>query len=186
MLLSDAINDFLNYARHEQGYAVSSCKQRQSWLRHLHQWLVDNGYPTPTTDDLNTIVLRRFQYSLSGRKLRPRTIQNCFYPVKSLCIFLIKNNVLTANPCDDLTLPKKDAAVRLDVSEEEIVALLEATRRQRNPRRVALCHAVFSVLVNAGLRRQELLGLRVGDIDLKQRSILVRCGKGSKSRKVYV
>jgi site-specific recombinase XerD len=62
---------------------------------------------------------------------------------------------------------------------------LDACERQSKPRQVALSRALLSVLIYAGLRREELLCLYVSDVNFSEKSILVRSGKGSKSRKVF-
>jgi integrase len=82
-------------------------------------------------------------------------------------------------------MPKKDAAQRVITSDAEIAKLMEACERQADERQVALSRALLSVLVYGGLRRQEALDLRLGDVDLEDRSILIRSGKGRKSRKLY-
>ncbi|NBS69432.1 hypothetical protein EBT31_11045, partial [bacterium] len=43
-------------------------------------------------------------------------------------------------------------------------------------------HAIFATFLYTGLRKQELLGLKFSDVDLENRSIFVRQGKGSKDR----
>jgi len=82
-------------------------------------------------------------------------------------------------------MPKKDAAKRLLVTDEEVNQLLQACERQKDPRIVALSRALVSVLVYTGLRREELLTLHVSDVQFDDKSILVRSGKGGKSRTVY-
>ena len=85
-----------------------------------------------------------------------------------------------------LTLPKKDAAKRLTVSNDEVAGLLDACARYRNQRRAALHSAVLHVLIFGGVRRAELCDLHLDDVNLSEKSLLVRCGKGSKSRKIYL
>jgi integrase/recombinase XerD len=46
--------------------------------------------------------------------------------------------------------------------------------------------AIIAVLRGAGLRRSELVKLELGDVNLKQRELLIRKGKGKKTRKVYL
>ena len=89
-------------------------------LRHVHRWLTENGYPEPTTDCLNVPVCRRVLYYLSGKGLRPRSILSYFDPLDGLCAFLVEHGLLNENPVKRLTLPKKDAAVRKTVSDEEV------------------------------------------------------------------
>ncbi len=100
--------------------------------------------------------------------------------------FLISQGVLDADPTASILMPKKDAAQRLTITDAEITLLLDACERQRNPKQIALCRAVFHVLIYAGLRRSELLDLKLDDVNFEEMSLLVRSGKGSKSRKVFV
>lgn len=90
------------------------------------------------------------------------------------------------NSAKKVLLPKKDAAVRRLVSDDEVVRLLEACERLPTPKEIALAHAMISVLVYAGLRRQELLDLHVSDVNVNEGALLVRSGKGSKSRRVFL
>jgi len=186
MRLTDAVQDYINCIIHERGLAKkTTVTGYASYLRIFLAWMQQNGYEEPTLDDFNVPVLRRYQYFLSGMGLRPRSIRGRFHPIVGLGEFLVKNGALEMNPAKVLTLPKKDAARRLLVTDEEVLLLLQACERQRNPRQIALSRAMLSVLIFAGLRREELLSLRVNDINFTDGSILVRSGKGSKSRTVY-
>lgn len=193
MLLYTLIGDYLQALRVEQGAAATTQKGYTAQIRHFHTWLTANGYPEPILADFNAPVCRRFLYYLSGKGLRPRSIRSYFHPLKGFGEFLIRNGVLTDNPAKTVTLPKKDAALRKTITDEEIALLLDACRRHRSPRRVALCRAVLCVLVYGALRRSELCDLRLEDVTLpdpkdkkSKGSLLVRCGKGSKSRRIYL
>lgn len=186
MLLAEAVNDYLLSIRHERGLSKNTVLHYQSNLRALLRWLGENGFPEPTVEALNTPTLRRYLYAMSARGLRPRSIHTAFHGIKGLCAFLVEHGGLPAHPCATLTLPKKDAAECRTVSDEEITRLLEACERQSSPRQVALYRAVLSALVYGGLRRAECCDLQVEDIDLKDGSILVRQGKGRKSRRVFI
>lgn len=186
MLLKDAQTDYLAYIVHEVGLSKATFKSYQSGLNAFHRWLTENGYPEPKLEDFTPAVLRRFLYSLSGRNLRPRTIRGAFHPLKGLAAYLIRVGASEQDVTKGVMLPKKDAAERLTVSDEEIDLLLDATQRHSDPKKRAFSLALLSVLVYGGLRRQETIDLEVNDIDLAEGSILVRSGKGAKSRKVYL
>jgi integron integrase len=49
-----------------------------------------------------------------------------------------------------------------------------------------VCRLIVSLLYGAGLRLQECLGLRVKDIDIARREIVVRRGKGQKDRRTML
>jgi site-specific recombinase XerD len=186
MKLDDAIKDYLRHILYERGLSKLTFKHYQARLHGLQRWMGENGFPDATLDALTTPTLRRYLYALSSRGLRPRTVRGVFNAVRGLCEFLVEMGGLETNPATSIKLPKMDAAKRLTVSDEEIAGLLGACERQPKPRQIALSRAVLSVLIYAGLRRAETCDLKVDDFDPKECSLLVRNGKGSKSRRVYL
>lgn len=78
---------------------------------------------------------------------------------------------------DKLVRPQKPFQLPKVISEEEVAAILNAT--------VNLKHkAMLSLMYSAGLRRGELLNLKLEDIDSKRMLIWIRMGKGAKDRVV--
>lgn len=186
MRLADVTKDYLSYIRTERGLSYNTHKTYQTSLHHFHAWLEQNGYPDPGLDTFTLPILRRFLYALAGRNCRPRTIHGYFHGIRGLGEFLVAQGVFHENPARAVTLPKKDAAQRRTVSDTEVAQILQACERRRSPRQIAIARAMISVLVYGGLRRQELLDLRVTDVSLSEQSILIRRGKGSKSRRIYL
>jgi len=185
--LSDCITDYLGHIKHERGLSKVTCLHYQCWLRHFTDWLTASGYPDADLEDAFTLpVLRRYQYHKAKEGVRPRTVHSAFHCLKGMGEFLVANGLLDANPTRLLTLPKKDAAIRLIVKDEDVSALFAACERQLTARQVAMYHAVLCVLAHGGLRREEVCDLLVKDVNLSDKSLLVRSGKGSKSRKVFV
>jgi len=72
--------------------------------------------------------------------------------------------------------PKKMPRVLLP---EEVVALMSALRTDRD-------RAMVSLMVHAGLRRCEVLGLRFGDVHIGDRRVFIADGKGGHQRLVPV
>ena len=184
MTLQDTLDDYLRYLQHEQGATKTTCKSYHAYLQAFHRWLMENGYPQPALTDFNAATVRRYFYAVSGKGLRPRTMYTTIIPLRSFGAFLLAQGVFTENPALVVKLPKKDAAIRKETSEEEITRLLEACDRQRNPNRAVFQKAVCSVFIYTGVRRAELCDLRTGHVDLSGRWLLVQQGKGQKSRKV--
>ncbi len=185
MLFADLCGDFLGYIEHERGLARTTVKCYSAWLAHFRRWADSETVGFTVDQRLNTPCLRRYLYSMSARGIRPRTIRNAFAPLRSLSQYALGFGLIGENPALPLKMPKKDAASRPVVSSGEIVALLEASERQHDPRRVALGRAVVSVLVYTGLRFAELLNLRVEDVRFGDGTLLVANGKGGKSRLLY-
>jgi len=93
---------------------------------------------------------------------------------------------MASNPTDDIEMPKTDKRLPPKLTKQEVMRLLEIVynypypytfQRNRN-------HAIFAMFVYAGLRKNELLHLKLMDVDLSNLSIFIRQGKGSKDRVV--
>lgn len=186
MVLTDAIEEYGTYSRHELGHTTSTYYSYVSWQRNFAQWLEGQGFVDPPVREITTNLIRRYSYSLSGRNLRPRTVRGALHAIRALFKFLAEQGILSENPATEVRLPKKDAANRLLVTDEDLKKLLDAAGKQRSEFRCIRDHAVLAVLIFCGLRRSEVLDLRIQDVNLKDKALLVRQGKGQKSRTVYL
>ena len=94
--------------------------------------------------------------------------------------------------CNKLGLTLYDVTERIEVpkipyslpkyipSEEEVKEFLNAP--SENTLMGIRDRAILEVMYSAGLRRKELINLKVSDIDLKERLLIVKDGKGGKDR----
>jgi site-specific recombinase XerD len=188
MLFSDVTDDYLRCIAHERKVSPTTTACYKAWLHHFEKWLTDNDYPQPATlEQFTTPILRRYQQELSAeRKYRPRTILGAFYPLRGMGDYLVQNRVISDNPVRHLTMPKKDAAVRKVVSQEEILQMLDVCDKQRNKTRIAYERALLCTLVYTGIRAAEFLDMRIEHVDVGARTLLIPNGKGSKSRLLYL
>jgi integrase/recombinase XerD len=186
MLLSEAGADFLQYCAAECGHTSNTVKAYRQAIRRFGEWLDRQGHGDPDVREITPTVARKYMYYLDGLGLRPRTRLHLFLPLRGLYRMLVDHEVVEKSPFLDVRLPKKDAAQRLLVADEELEALLEAATRQPDPLRAARDQAIFAIMVFCGLRRSELLNLRVTDVDLSEGTLLIRMGKGQKSRRIWL
>lgn len=70
------------------------------------------------------------------------------------------------------------------LSAQEARRVLAASERHSNARLAFRNRAIISLFVFCGLRRAELVGLEVDDVDLRSRWVRARKGKGGKGRSV--
>ena len=178
MVLSEAISDFRAYARAEPGHTSSPCYCYTSWQNNFARWLADQGLPDPPIQQIPANLVRRYSHHLTGKNDRPRTIRGALHASRSLFDSLTRNGAVPTNPAREVRLPKKDAATRLLVTDEDLLALLEAADRQASDCRCVRDRAVLSALIFCGLRRHEFLDLRIGSVNLADQSLLVQQGKG--------
>lgn len=104
--------------------------------------------------------------------------------VRSFLSSLTRKGLLLRDPAADLKLPSASPIPRLALNVGQAARLMAApaadTKTGRRDR------AILELLYGTGIRRGECARLDVSDLDLGERTLLVRSGKGSKDRMVPV
>jgi integrase/recombinase XerD len=184
------------------------------WVRRYLEWLAVRNYSPRTVtnaesslglfvtwcstrslvrpSELTKPILERYQRHLyhqrrpDGRpQLSFRSQHVRLSAVRGFFRWLVKQNALSANPASELELPRLPMRLPRDVltvSEVERVMEQPDTRTAVGVRD----RAILEVLYSTGIRRSEVVGLRLSDVDAERGTILVREGKGLKDRMVPV
>jgi integrase/recombinase XerD len=129
-------------------------------------------------------LLRRFLVWLEGRDLGVATIRRRFHGLRSFWTYLCDWHDVTRNPFRRVSLPKRPESSPAFLTPDEVRRLLDATEANRYVARGFRDRAALTLLVYAGLRRQELLDLTLSDIDLEEGIVRIRRGKGGRGRVV--
>jgi len=189
--ISQAVDGFL-LAKAAEGRSRHTLADYRYCFGLLLHWL---GADVPV-DSITTESLRRFLASLQGR-LSPKTVKNVHTALASLWTWLGQELGLP-HVVKGIRPPKANPPAWHLPTREDIERLLKACdcsveARPGNRRAfhmklpLALRNrCIILVLVDSGLRAQELCSLTLADVDLATGSILVRHGKGNKQRIVYI
>ena len=172
-----------------QGYAASTIAARRLHLNQFLEWCDARGLLTP--DELTPGVLERYRLWLyhrrqdDGAALSWATQANKLTAVRMLLAWAARSKRITVNPAAELEmprLPKRLPRAVLSVSEmERVLAQPDlATALGLRDR------AILEVLYSTGIRRMELVGLDLTDIDPERGTLFVREGKGKKDRLVPI
>jgi integrase len=103
----------------------------------------------------------------------PATVRKIVNVLSSALRFAVEDGRLPSNPAQRLKLPKVVKTARRYLSHEQVAALARAVGDISNGFEHGY-HLVVLVLAYCGLRWGELSGLRVRDVDLGQRRLIVR------------
>jgi integrase/recombinase XerC len=145
-------------------------KRLQSYCadKTIKQWSV------VTQSDIRAHIASRHRQGMGSSSL-----QRELSAIRSFYGFLLKNRCADINPAQYVKAPKqvKNLPKTLDV--DQINGLLEAGASSVLEIRDV---AMFELFYSSGLRLSELTALNLNDIDLHDQSLLVRSGKGGKSR----
>jgi integrase/recombinase XerD len=126
-------------------------------------------------EQLGAEELRGWQvYLLQDRKLAAGTVEGQICALRFLFRKVLKRRDLAF---DDLPFPKTPKKLPVVLSHKEITQLIEAAPN-------LLYRTILMILYGTGLRRAEVVRLKVSDIDSQRMVIRVREGKGSRDRDV--
>ena len=157
-------------------------------------------------ESLTPSMLRRYEADCMGRELKPRTVHQHMSVLSSFCRFLMQKGVLKSNPARSVKRPKMEK--RLPeyyqeksmedyfretehwAGEDELQILLSYGPAPKDKTAVDLYRhrlrrLIISLLYGTGIRRAELIGLKVGSFN-PARQVLRVVGKGDKMREIPV
>ena len=180
MRIEEAREHFLSYLEAERGYSPLTVSTYRS---DIGQFMSHQG-KARQVEGVRTCDLREFMVSLQARGLQASTIARRINCLRSFFKFLWTNDYMATNPCMKITTPKTPRKLPTVLTEDECRALLDSAYQCHYTMLGFRDRAVLSLLVYTGIRRQELLDITLDDIDLEQRWLRVRRGKGNKMRMV--
>ncbi len=170
-------------------YSPHTVRSRKSYLNHFRTWCEERG--VETVQDLSLPLLERYRTALfqqrqkNGQPLGWGAQAQKLIAIKGLLKWLVRTHRLPYNPAADLELPRRahhlpgavltsDEAERV-LAQPDLFTLLGVRDR-----------TLLEVLYSTGIRRTELIRLRLVDIDPARGSLFVREGKGRRDRLVPV
>ena len=181
----------LRYLAHlaEKNYSPRTIEGREKLLRYFIQWCDERGLTKPR--QIDRPILERYQRHLfyyrksNGEPLSTRSQHTRIIPIRHYLQWLVKQNHLLYNPAADLELPRLEKRLPksiLSAREAEAVLAVPAVGNAMGLRDRAILESFYST----GMRRMELIGLGVHDIDIERGTVMIRQGKGKKDRMIPI
>jgi integrase/recombinase XerD len=150
-----------------RGYSANTLRTYQ---QHFKEFLL--FYKDSHPIDIEEIEIRNYLlYLVEKRKLSKSTQNQAVNSIK----FFYEKVLRQERKVYYLERPMKDKKLPEVLSQEEVVGIFEALDNIKHKIMLMLIYA-------AGLRRSELLNLRVGDVDIDRNIVFIRSGKGHKDR----
>lgn len=171
-----------------RNYSARTVHTRDFELKLFIDWCEERGLNRPA--DITKPILERYQRHLfyfrkkNQKPLTAGTQRNRITSVQSFFKWLTKHNYLLWNPASELDLPRQERRLPQVLTASEAEAVLNQTNLQE-PLGVR-DRAILELFYATGLRRMELVNLRVSDLDDKSGILAIRQGKGKKDRFVPV
>lgn len=169
------------------GYSARTIDIRERMLKRFIHWCEARGLDKP--QDITRPILERYRRYLyhyrkaNGEPISFATQQQRLAPLKSFFKWLTKENHILYNPASELELPRVHRRLPKHIlTHKEVERILNQTMlhgeigiRDR---------AIIETLYSTGIRRSELINLKLYDVDIRNGTLMVREGKGKKDRMV--
>jgi len=173
----------------ERSYSHHTVGNRERSLRAFAAWADERGLVRP--HEITKPILERWQRHLflhrkaDGDPLSVRSQIGHTTPLKAFFKWLAKENYILYNPASDLDMPRIGRRLPRNIlthAEAELVLAVPNLTTAVGIRNRAMLETLYST----GVRRQELIDLKLYDLDAQRGVIMVREGKGKKDRMVPI
>lgn len=184
-----SIAEFAAYLRLERGQSPRTSEEYARDVELFGSFL-EPGHPKTTAflklPTATTSDVRRFVMELMGpRAYTATSVRRKIAALRSFFALQKREGRRADNPAQDVPPPK--AAKRLPhvMSENEVAKLLRTRVSGKTDFQRLRDVAMMELLYASGIRRAELVGLNISDVDLDRRVMRV-IGKGNKQRTVFI
>lgn len=178
--LLPTIKLYVRYLRLERNLSTNTIEAYRNDLAHLEAFMMRNDLKLEnvTLEQLHTFAASLHEYGIT-----PRSQARVLSGVRSFFRFLVLDGVVESDPTELLEWPSLPEHLPVVLTLEEIDRIedsidLSKAEGARN-------RAIIEVLFSCGLRVSELVNMKLSDLYLEDRVLLVR-GKGNKERLVPV
>ena len=174
-----SINEFSHYLQYEKRYSIHTV---QAYICDLEQFFlyIQLHYPDTEAQEIQHIHIRSWLASLKEQDLVSRSINRKISTLKSYYKFLLRTGKVSSSPMSKVISPKNAKRLPVFVNQTNMDRLLEDTDFASDYKG-HLDRLIVELLYQTGMRRAELLGIKLPDIDLYNHQIKV-LGKGNKER----
>lgn len=182
-----SINDYLNYCRSQKRLDEKTLKAYRTDLTQFYE-----KFPDTEITDLTPAVLENFIAELH-QNYKPKTVKRKIASLKAIFHYWEYREVLDRNPFNKIqikfrepvilpkTIPLHTVETFLSTMYRQYTCAKTGCQKQNTLRDIAVIELLFAT----GIRISELCSLKVTDVNLFDKTILIY-GKGSKERRVQL
>lgn len=173
------IKSFLDYLSFEKKYSEHTITAYKNDLKTFQKFLIQE-YEDDNLLDVNYSQIRSWIVSLVDAGISNRSVNRKISSLKSFYKFLQKTKQINDSPLRKHQALKVSNRVQVPFSEKEIVEVLRGLDNKQDFTSLRN-KLIVELLYSTGMRRNELINLKVEDVDFSSNTIKV-LGKRNKER----
>ncbi len=174
---------FKTYLKVEKQYADHSLVAYTNDIQGFHEYLSIRGKDLFDPVDVKQIThrdIRAWMGNMISKGLSYRSVARKISAVKTYFGFLYKSEKVDSNPANKLKVPAFEKPLPAFLKQQETEALFERIEFPKSFTGMR-DRCILELLYGCGLRRSELIGMSLGDVDFYEQHLRV-LGKGNKER----
>jgi integrase/recombinase XerC len=172
-------NQFIDYLTLEKKYSPHTILAYKKDLESFLEF-ASEGYSYESIKEVNYAIIRSWIISLVDANISNRTVNRKVSSLKSYYKFLLKTSQIEINPLIGHKALKTSKKIQIPFSEVEIENVLESLGSESAFSGVR-DKLIVELFYSTGIRRAELVGLKVFDVSIDQKTMKV-LGKRNKER----
>ncbi|MBO6517949.1 MAG: tyrosine-type recombinase/integrase [Bacteroidia bacterium] len=172
------LDEFFNYLRFQKSYSQHTVA---AYSRDLNQYFSfqTSSFSEESVESTSSDFIRSWVVELVESGMKPASVNRKLSTLKSFFKFLRKTNVVKDNPASGIRNLKQPQRLPVYVRKSEADQMFDGLVQAQEES--VLESAVMTVLYTTGIRRSELIDLKLKNVDLESATIKV-FGKGKKER----
>ncbi len=180
------ISDFTAYLQFEKRYSAHTVQAYQNDLEQFFLF-IKSQFGEPGIAAISHIHIRSWLVQMSELDISSKSINRKISTLKSFYKFLQRKEIVKVSPMGKIISPKNPKRLPAFVNENDMESLMaEEPGKQEKPTfaddfRGKTDRLIMELLYQTGMRRSELLGLKIPDFDRSNKTLKV-LGKGNKER----
>lgn len=173
------IENFISFLQHEKRYSRQTLIAYHTDLSQFASFL-NQQYQLKDPVSATHFMIRSFIIKLIDEKKTPQTVHRKISALKSFYKYLKKRGLLHSNPMQKIIVPKTSKRLPIFIEQQPMHTLFshdwftDDFPGQRD-------RLLLELLYNTGMRRDELINIRLHDVNPHQKLLKV-LGKGNKER----
>jgi integrase/recombinase XerC len=177
-----AIDHFKEYLLLEKNYSPKTVEAYQADLMAFQKFIKEE-FLQEELGAVNYAQIRNWIVTLVNSGLSNSTVNRKVSSLKSYYKYLMRIGEIETTPLSAHKALKSSKKLQIPFSEEEIVSVIDTIKPESFTECRDLC--VITMLYSTGMRRAELIGLKIQDVDIVN-NLLKVLGKRNKERLIPI
>lgn len=176
------VEQFIQYLRYERNYSSHTVLAYRKDLEQFSLFLTDE-YGVDDLSRADADMIRFWLLRLMEEGLSARSVNRKLSSLKSFWRYLLAKGLAKENPCRKLLSPKVHKSLPSFLKKEEMESLLDDVAENEDISEFVAKRnrLMIEMLLQTGMRRSELMGLALSDVDMSSCLLRVK-GKRDKQR----